>query len=62
MKCFLSHSSLDKAMYASIVANALKPNVEYDEATFEEGMGNLEEILNALDRLSVFVLLISDYS
>ncbi|KUR77737.1 toll/interleukin-1 receptor domain-containing protein [Novosphingobium sp. FSW06-99] len=62
MKCFLSHSSRDKAMYASTVANALKPNVEYDEATFEEGMGNLEEILNALDRSSVFVLLISDYS
>lgn len=62
MKCFLSHSSRDKAGYASIVANALKPNVEYDEATFEEGMANFEEIINALDRSSVFVLLISDHS
>lgn len=62
MKCFLSHSSHDKVTYASIVANALKPNVEYDEATFEEGMANLEEILNALERSTVFVVLISDNS
>ncbi|WP_084420143.1 TIR domain-containing protein [Henriciella litoralis] len=62
MKCFLSHSSKDKLSYASIVANALKPNVEYDEYTFEEGMENFEEILRALERSSVFVLLISDHS
>ena len=62
MKCFLSHSSRDKAHYASIVANLLRPNVEYDESTFEEGMGNLEEIINALDRSSIFVLLISNNS
>jgi len=62
MKCFLSHSSNDKGAYAAIIANALGPNVEYDEVTFEEGMGNFEEILNALDRSSLFVLLISDFS
>ncbi|MBB2164557.1 toll/interleukin-1 receptor domain-containing protein [Gluconacetobacter sp. 1b LMG 1731] len=62
MKCFLSHSSRDKKSYAEILASALRPNIEYDEATFEEGMGNLEEIINALDRSSIFVLLISDNS
>ncbi|WP_294275312.1 toll/interleukin-1 receptor domain-containing protein [uncultured Sphingomonas sp.] len=62
MKCFISHSSKDKASYASIVADKLKPNIEYDELTFEGGMKNLDEILNALDRSSLFALLISDNS
>lgn len=62
MKCFLSHSSKDKAHYVSILAKQLTPFIEYDEKTFEGGMGNLEEIINALDRSSIFVLLISDHS
>lgn len=62
MKCFLSHSSKDKASYVSIVAQRLGENVEYDEKTFEEGMGNLEEILKALDRSSVLVFFVSDNS
>lgn len=62
MKCFLSHSSKDKGHYVSLVADKLGSSVEYDEKTFEEGMGNLEEILKALDRTTVFVLFISDNS
>ena len=62
MKCFLSHSSKDKGRYVSQVAQKLAPNVEYDELTFEEGMGNLEEILKALGRSDVFVLFLSENS
>jgi len=62
MKCFLSHSSKDKLGYVSLVADKLGPNAEYDERTFEEGMGNLEEIINALDRSQLFVLFISQHS
>jgi tetratricopeptide (TPR) repeat protein len=62
MKCFLSHSSKDKARYVATVAAKLAPNIEYDELTFEEGMGNLEEILLALGRSDIFVLFLSDNS
>lgn len=62
MKCFLSHSSSDKGHYVSVVARKLGPNVEYDEKTFEEGMGNLEEILKAMHRSEVFVFFISNAS
>lgn len=62
MKCFLSHSNEDKAHYVSIVTSKLSPHVEYDEKTFEEGMGNLEEIMNAMSRSQIFVLFISDSS
>jgi hypothetical protein len=62
MKCFLSHSSIDKGHYVSIVAKKLGPNVEYDEKTFEEGMGNLEEIMKAMHRSDIFVLFISNAS
>ncbi len=62
MKCFLSHSSSDKGHYVSVVARKLGPNIEYDEMTFEAGMGNLEEILKAMDRSDVFVFFISKAS
>lgn len=62
MKCFLSHSSRDKGNYVALVAQKLGPNVEYDEKTFEEGMGNLEEIMHALGRSQIFVLFISNAS
>lgn len=62
MKCFLSHASVDKKNYADIVAAKLGARVEYDAKTFEEGMGNLEEILRALDRSEIFVLLLSETS
>tara|TARA_R110002012_G_scaffold196499_1_gene364932 strand:+ start:949 stop:3390 length:2442 start_codon:yes stop_codon:yes gene_type:complete len=62
MKCFLSHASADKKSYADIVVKKLGSRVEYDAKTFEEGMGNLEEILRALDRSEIFVLLISEKS
>lgn len=62
MKCFLSHSSKDKGRYVAQVAAKLAPNIEYDELTFEEGMGNLEEILTALGRSDIFVLFLSENS
>ncbi|GHF32103.1 hypothetical protein GCM10017044_28880 [Kordiimonas sediminis] len=62
MKCFLSHSSLDKNHYVSKVAEKLSPNIEYDEMTFEEGKGNFEEIINALNRSDIFVLFLSENS
>lgn len=62
MKCFLSHSSKDKSRYVAQVAAKLAPNIEYDELTFEEGMGNLEEILSALGRSDIFVLFLSEHS
>lgn len=62
MKCFLSHSSKDKGRYVAVVAAKLAPNIEYDELTFEEGMGNLEEILAALGRSDIFVLFLSENS
>ena len=62
MKCFLSHSSKDKGRYVAQVAAKLSPNIEYDELTFEEGMGNLEEILSALGRSDIFVLFLSENS
>ena len=62
MKCFLSHSSKDKGHYVAQVAVKLAQNIEYDEFTFEEGMGNFEEILLALERSDIFVLFISENS
>ena len=62
MKCFLSHSSKDKAHYVSLVAKKLGPNVEYDEKTFEEGMQTLDEILKSMQRSDIFVLFISNSS
>ena len=62
MKLFLSHSSADKKSYADIVAEKFGGRIEYDARTFEEGMGNLEEILKALGRSDIFVLLLSSKS
>ncbi|UPF02346.1 TIR domain-containing protein [Pseudomonas mosselii] len=61
IKCFLSHSSSDKARYVREVARRLRKETKiYDEETFEEGMSPLEEILNGLDETSLFVLFISN--
>jgi tetratricopeptide (TPR) repeat protein len=61
IKCFLSHSSKDKANYVREVARRLRKETKiYDEETFEEGMAPLEEILRGLDETSLFVLFISD--
>ncbi|MFK4232823.1 TIR domain-containing protein [Pseudomonas guariconensis] len=61
IKCFLSHSSSDKARYIREVARRLRKETKvYDEETFEEGMSPLEEILNGLDETSLFVLFISN--
>ena len=60
MKCFLSHSSSDKASYVRIVADKLRPNMTvYDDDTFEAGMPKSKEILKGLDETDIFVLFIS---
>ncbi len=63
IKCFLSHSSVDKGLYVETVARILsKENIIYDEYTFEEGMPPLEEILKGLGVSDIFVLFISNNS
>ncbi|WP_291145931.1 toll/interleukin-1 receptor domain-containing protein [Flavobacterium sp. UBA7680] len=62
-KAFLSHSSIDKKRYVSIVHKYLgQSKCIYDEVSFEEGMKNYEEILSGLDRSDLFVLFISNDS
>jgi tetratricopeptide (TPR) repeat protein len=58
-RAFLSHSSKDKKFVES-VSKELGFFAFIDSRTFEEGMGNLEEILRALDKTDLFVLFISD--
>lgn len=61
IKCFLSHSSNDKDRYVKIVKSKLrKESIIYDEDTFEAGMSPSEEIINALDETSLFVIFISE--
>jgi hypothetical protein len=61
MKCFLSHSSNDKARYIRPVAQELRPNMTvFDEDTFEEGMQTSSEILKGLDATDIFVVFLSD--
>lgn len=62
MRIFLSHSSADKKQYADVIADKFGTRIEYDAKTFEEGMGNLEEIMRALGKSDVFVLLLSEKS
>jgi tetratricopeptide (TPR) repeat protein len=62
MRVFLSHSSADKKSYADIIAEKFGGRIEYDTKTFEEGMATLEEIMTALGKVDIFVLLISDNS
>jgi len=62
-KVFLSHSSLDKENFASVVASKFGPDrCYYDEYTFRIGMKTIEEIYNTLDTTDIFVLLISKNS
>jgi hypothetical protein len=61
IKCFLSHSSKDKAAYVQVVADLLPKQWRvYDSDTFEAGMNTLDEILRTLDESSLFVLFISN--
>jgi len=61
IKCFLSHSSKDKASYVQVVASLLPKQWRvYDADTFEAGMETLDEILRTLDESSLFVLFISN--
>ena len=61
IRCFLSHSSNDKARYVEIVARKLtQHNCVYDTFVFEEGMKTIEEILNGLDQSQIFVIFLSD--
>lgn len=63
IKCFLSHSSKDKAAYVQLVAERLPKQWRvYDADTFEAGMKTLDEILHTLDESSLFVLFISSHA
>lgn len=63
IKCFLSHSSKDKERYIRIVAENLRTDATlFDEITFEKGMMNIEEIHNALNDTSLFVIFLSEHS
>ena len=63
IKCFLSHSSKDKEHYVRIVAENLRQSATiFDEVTFEKGMQNIEEIHEALDETSLFVIFLSNHS
>lgn len=59
IKCFLSHSSLDKPYVREVYEKLRKESVVFDEMTFEEGMSPSEEILAGLDETSLFVIFIS---
>lgn len=62
IKCFLSHSSKDKDYVRTVAQKLGKEVIVFDEATFEPGMGNREEIIRGLDESSLFVLFISGNS
>lgn len=59
IKCFLSHSSLDKPYVREVYGKLRKESVVFDEMTFEEGMSPSEEILSGLDETSLFVIFLS---
>ena len=62
-KVFLSHSSLDKKNFVSVVADKFGSNrCFYDEYTFRPGMKTIEEIYRSLDSTDIFVLFISKHS
>ncbi len=60
MKCFLSHSSVDKLSFVSIVADRLGDRAVYDGYNFESGMNTLGEILRGIADSDIFVLFISN--
>ncbi|MHB9401407.1 TIR domain-containing protein [Mesorhizobium sp. RSR380A] len=62
MKCFLSHSSADKASFVSIVADRLGDRAVYDGYNFESGMATLDEVMAGIGSSDIFVLFISDHS
>lgn len=63
IKCFLSHSSVDKQRYVRLVAEKIRrENRVIDEEAFEEGMVTAEEIIRFLDASSLFVFFISNHS
>lgn len=61
IKCFLSHSSRDKAGYVRTVAKLIRKEATiFDEETFEEGMTAIEEIARGLDESTLFVIFLSN--
>ena len=62
IKCFLSHSSKDKEYVRHVADRLSKEGVVFDEATFEPGMGNREEIIRGLEESSLFVIFLSNSS
>ena len=62
IKCFLSHSSKDKEYVRHVADRLSKEGVVFDEATFEPGMSNREEIIRGLEESSLFVIFLSNSS
>jgi hypothetical protein len=67
MKCFLSHSSKDKARYVDSVAKQLvadigEDSIIYDGYSFELGMQSIEEIFTGLEESALFVIFLSSSS
>lgn len=61
-KVFLSHSSFDKEYVRPIADLFGKDRCIFDEATFEVGMKNIDEIFDNMENTDIFVYFISDYS
>jgi len=61
-KAFISHSSTDKAIVEEIAKRVTAARWEIDSHTFEEGNRSAAEILAALNRSDLFVLIASENS
>ena len=61
-RAFLSHSSKDKPIVGRVFKELTAASSHYDEKTFEDGVGILENILRALTKSDVFVLFVSQHS
>ena len=59
-RAFLSHSSSDKWYVNTVVEKLPNGLCVYDEYSFEEGMGTLEEIERGLEASDLFVIFLSD--
>lgn len=67
MKVFISHSSLDKSVYADELVDNLRERlgdsaVVYDKLTFEAGEKIMDEILRTMENTDLFVVLLSGHA
>ena len=62
LKAFLSHSSKDKNFVEAVFRTLGAAQAEYDQATFDVGRLNAENIFSSLERSAVFVLFLSKNS